>query len=222
MRVMLIMSLAFLATDAEVSAGFSFSTNTGDTVERVDRSALFDWIEVQRVGDFVEDGLALIVSQSNRTGFDANNDSVKAGFHFGQRGKGDFLTLIADDDGYFAAVEFALTSTFLAATPSGLFYEVLRDGIVLDYGFSDFANGTIAGFHYDQPFDQLRLAAAYTGPHGKSAVPLSIHQVKAEMWGNASLTESCPAPVPEPGAFAMMAISLGAVASRRMLRAAKT
>jgi len=143
----------------------TFTTGAGSAVSNVGRTATFDSLTVinSDLSAYTEGLLSITVPDVLFVGFDAFDQGVETGFHYGSSGNNSFVTIRGTDSATFFALELRLGDGFQGALTTHLRWGTFKNNVQISTGLIALPKGTIVGFSDPVGFDELRVAANNTG-----------------------------------------------------------
>lgn len=150
---------------AEVSSGATLFFNS-PVVTTVDRTLTFDALSVSGIDlkNYVENGVFVTVDDSSFIAptfapFQPGDDR-RSGFHYGENGNDQYVSIRPGDFTRFSALEFLLGDG-INTTTTNLQWRTYRDGVLVGSGIEmGVTKGGVFGWTDPNGFDELQVAAS--------------------------------------------------------------
>jgi len=155
---------------------------------------------------YQEGGINVTVPNFTYVGFQAFNNGVTTGFHYGNGGDSNWVNISLVGGGAINALDFLLGDGFGGST-TNLIWETFSGTTSTGFGNVTLNKGSTVGWTDTVGFTRLRVAAAEDIESFGQFQAIALDDVRV---GAAALA------VPEPGTLALVSLSLlGIVVSRR-------
>ena len=214
MKTKLRLSIISVALACAIPAAAAPVFSEAPTVTIVDREATFDSLNTEGIplDTYSEGLLSVTVNDTSWVGFPAfaPGDPRTTGFHYGDGGNDEYVTIRGTDDATFFALDLLLGSGYGFGT-NAVRWETYLNGNLTGSGVeTSVPQGSIVGWSDAGGFDELRVAAGIFSPPGfGQEQAIAIDDLRVQL---------APFSVPLPGSAALIGLGLAGLALSRRLR----